>query len=100
MGDISASLAFLFSFAGVNILLDKHASYHQLSKTGVSLKAKPWVNHNVNALMRECHMLFKRYCNENSSTLKVAKHSKYKNVSFIFIFAMLSTLRVGLFSLQ
>ena len=29
--------------------------------------------------MREFDRLFKRYYNENSPTLKVAKHNKYKN---------------------
>ena len=34
---------------------------------------------NIQALMRERDRLFKRYCNENNPTLKVSKHSKYKN---------------------
>ena len=29
--------------------------------------------------MRERDRLFKRYCNENNPSLKVAKHNKYKN---------------------
>ena len=36
--------------------------------------------------MRECDRLFKRYCNENNPTLKVAKHNKHKNARNVIIF--------------
>ena len=36
--------------------------------------------------MREFYRLFKRYCNENSPTLKVAKHNKYKNARNLVMF--------------
>ena len=36
--------------------------------------------------MREHDRLFKRYCNENNPTLKVAKHNKYKNARNVIIF--------------
>ena len=71
-------------FARVNALLDEHAPYHKLSKKEISLEAKPWINKNIIALLRERNRLFQRYCNENNPTLKVAKHSKYKNVKSIF----------------
>ena len=77
--DISASLAFDLFFARVNTLLDEHALNHKLSKNEISLKVKPWINKNVQDLTRERDRLFKRYCNENNPTLKVAKHNKYKN---------------------
>ena len=77
--DISASLAFDLFFARVNTLLDEHALNHKLSKNEISLKVKPWINKNIQDLTRERDRLFKRYCNENNPTLKVAKHNKYKN---------------------
>ena len=43
--------------------------------------------------MREREKLFKRYYNENNPTLKVAKHSKYKNERNIFIFTMFCYLK-------
>ena len=52
----------------------------------MSLKAKPWINKNIQALMRERNRLFKRYCNESNPTLKVAKHNKYKNAQSSVIF--------------
>ena len=52
----------------------------------MSLKAKPWINKNSPGLMRERSRLFKRYCNENNPTLKVAKHNKYKNTQNVVIF--------------
>ena len=36
--------------------------------------------------MREHSMPFKHYCNENNPTLKVAKHTKYKNTRNLVIF--------------
>ena len=78
-------MAFDF-FARVNRLLDEHAPNHKLSKKEISLKAKPWINKNIQALTRERDILFKRYCNENNPTLKVAKHNKYKNAQNIIIF--------------
>ena len=36
--------------------------------------------------MRERDKLFKRYCNEINSTLKAAKHKKYKNARNVAIF--------------
>ena len=36
--------------------------------------------------MRESDRLFKRYCNENNPTLKVAKHNKYTNARNVIIF--------------
>ena len=72
-------------FAKVNILLDEHAPNHKLSKREISLKAKSWINKNIQALMRERDRLFKRYCNENSPTLKAAKHNKYKNAWNVII---------------
>ena len=77
--DISASLAFDLFFGRVNTLLDEHALNHKLSKNEISLKVKPWINKNIQDLTRERDRLFKRYCNENNPTLKVAKHNKYKN---------------------
>ena len=44
-------------------------------KKEISLTAKPWVNKNIQALMRERKKLFKRYCNENNLTLKVKKQA-------------------------
>ena len=84
--DISANLAFDFFFARVNTLLDEHAPNHGLSKKEISLKAKPWINKNIQALMREHDRLFKHYCNENNPTLKVVKHNKYKNARNVIIF--------------
>ena len=52
-----------------------------ISKKEISLKAKTWINKNIQALMRECDRLFKHYCNENNPTLTVAKYSKYKKSS-------------------
>ena len=66
-------------FARVNTLLDEHAPNHKLSKKEISLKPKPWINQNIQALMRERDRLFKHYCNKNNPTLKEAKHKKYKN---------------------
>ena len=40
------------------------------------LKAKTWINKNIQRLIRERDRLFKRYCNENNPILKVAKHNK------------------------
>ena len=84
--DISASLAFDLFFARVNTLLDEHAPNHKLSKKGTLLKAKTWINKNIQGLMRERDTLFKRYCNENNPILKVAKHNKYKNARNVVIF--------------
>ena len=36
--------------------------------------------------MRERDRLFKRYCNENDPSLKVAKHNKYKDAWNVVIF--------------
>ena len=36
--------------------------------------------------MRERSRLFKRYCNENNPTLKIAKHKKYKNSRNVITF--------------
>lgn len=36
--------------------------------------------------MREFDRLFKRYYNENSPTIKVAKHNKYKNARKLVMF--------------
>ena len=61
-------LSIFFFFARVNTLLDEHAPNHELSKKGISLKAKPWINKSIQALMRERDRLSKRYCNENNPT--------------------------------
>ena len=66
--DISASLAFHYFFVRVNTLLDEHAPNHKLSIKEISLKAKPWINKNIQAVMRERDRLFKRCYNENNST--------------------------------
>ena len=79
-------------FARVNTLLDRHAPNHKLSKNEISLKAKPWINKNIQGLMRERDRLFKRYCNKNDPTLKVAKHSKYKNARNIVTFKVIRIL--------
>ena len=50
------------------------------------MKAKPLININIQALMRERDRLFKRYCNENNPALQVAKHNKYKNAQKVIIF--------------
>ena len=84
--DISENLAFDLLFARVNTLLVEHVPNHKLSKKEISLKAKPWINKNIQGLMRERHRLFKRYCNENNATLKIAKHNKYKNARNVVIF--------------
>ena len=42
--------------------------------------------------MRERDRLFKRYCNENDPTVKVAKHSKYKNARNVVIFKVIRIL--------
>ena len=84
--DISASLAFDLFFARVNTLLDEHAPHHKLSEKETSLKAKPWINKNIQGLMRERDRLFKRHCNENNPTLKVAKYNKYKNARNVVIY--------------
>ena len=73
-------------FARVNTLLDEHALNHKLSKNEISLKAKPWINKNIQGLTRERDRLSKRYCNENNPTLNVAKHNKYKNARNVAIF--------------
>ena len=73
-------------FARVNTLLDRHAPNHKLSKKKISRKAKPWTNKNIQGHMRERDRLFKRYCNKNDPTLKVAKHKKYKNARNVVIF--------------
>ena len=73
-------------FARVNTLLDEHAPNHKLSKKELSLKAKPWINKNIQCLMRERVRLFKHHGNENNPTLKVAKHNKYKNAGNIIMF--------------
>ena len=62
--DISARLAFNLLFARVNTLLDKHTPNHKLSKKEMSLKIKPWINKNIQSVIRECDRLFQRYCNE------------------------------------
>ena len=49
-------------------------------------KAKPWINKNIQAHVRERDRLFKHYCNENNPTLKVAKHNKYENAQNVIIF--------------
>ena len=51
--DISARLAFDLFFARVNTLLDEQAPHHKLSEKETSLKAKPWINKNIQGLMRE-----------------------------------------------
>ena len=79
-------------FARANTLLDRHAPNHKLSKKEISLKAKPWINKNIQGLMRERDRLFKRYCNKNDPTLKVAKHSKYKNARNIVTFKVIRIL--------
>ena len=66
----------------VNTLLDEHASNHKLSKKEISLKA----SYHIQALMKEHCRLFKRYCNENNPSIKVAKHGKYKNTGNVIIF--------------
>ena len=75
----------IFFFARVNTLLDEHAPNHKLSKKEIPLKEKPWKNKNILSLMRERDRLFRRYCNENNPTLKVAKHNKYKNARNLVI---------------
>ena len=57
-----------------------------ISKKEISLKAKTWINKNIQALMRECDRLFKHYCNENNPTLTVAKYSKYEKARNVIIF--------------
>ena len=84
--DISARLAFDLFFARVNTLLDEQAPHHKLSEKETSLKAKPWINKNIQGLMRERDRLFKRCCNENNPTLKVAKYNKYKNARNVVIY--------------
>ena len=61
-----AGLSFDLFFTMINTLLDEHAVYHKLSKKEISLKAKPWINKNIQALMRERDRLSKRYCNEDN----------------------------------
>ena len=46
---------------------------NKFSEKERSLKAKPWINKNTQPLMTEHNRLFKRYCNENNLTLKVAR---------------------------
>ena len=52
----------------------------------MSLKAKPWINKNIQVFLREHDRLFKLCCNENNPTLKVAKHNKYKKTRNVIIF--------------
>ena len=80
--DTSVSLAFDLFLTRVNTLLDEHASNRKLSKKEISLKA----SYHIQALMKEHCRLFKRHCNENNPSIKVAKHSKYKNTGNVIIF--------------
>ena len=73
-------------FARVNTLLDEHEPNHKLSRKRTLLKAKTWINKNIQRLIRERDRLFKRYCNENNPILKVAKHNKQKNARNVVIF--------------
>ena len=43
--------------------------------------------------MRERERLFKRYCNENNPTLKVAKHNKYINAQNLVIFKVKKSIK-------
>ena len=83
---ISPPVWLSISFSRVNTLLDEHAPNHRLSKKEISLKAKSWINKNIQALMRQRHRLVKRNCNENNPTLKVVKHNRYKNARNVIIF--------------
>ena len=69
--NISASLAFDLFFARVITLLNEHAPNHKLSKKEVSLKAKPWINKNIQALLIERDRLFKRYCKQSITNIKM-----------------------------
>ena len=53
LDDISISLAFNLFFARKNTLLDENEPDRKLSKEEISLKAKPWVNKNIQSLIRE-----------------------------------------------
>ena len=79
-------MAFDLFFVRVNTLLDEHAPNHKLSIKEIILKVKPWINKNIQDLMRGPDRLFKRYCNENSPTLKVAKGNKCKNSRSVVTF--------------
>ena len=57
-----------------------------MNKKEIALKAKPWINKNTQALMREHDRQFKCYCNDNNPSLRVAKHNKYKNAQNAIIF--------------
>ena len=55
MEDISA----IVFFARVNTLLDENVLKPKLSKKEILLKAKPWINKNIQVLMRERNRLLK-----------------------------------------
>ena len=64
--NISTIYAFDMFFASVSTTLDEHAPNLKLSKKEILLKAEPWINKNIQSLMRKRGRIFKRYCNENN----------------------------------
>ena len=84
--NIFAIFALDFFLARINTLLDGHRPNNSFSKKEILLKAKSWINNNIQYLRRECDRLFIRYYSENNATLKVTKHNKYKTVRNLVIF--------------
>ena len=84
--EFDADFAFTWFHQTLEDLLNKHAPWRTLSQREISLRLKPWINHDIQKSIKKRDRIFKKYCNEEDPILKDQIHAKFKilrnNVTF------------------
>ena len=62
----------------LNLLLDDFAPYEKLSKKEIKLKTKPWINKNIQDLMKKRDKLLSKFCKEHDPVKKENLHVNFK----------------------
>ena len=71
-----ASFAFTWFHDSLDNLLN--APWRSLTQREISLRAKPWLNNDIQKLMRKRDKMFKKYCDEKNPLLKNQIHDSFK----------------------
>ena len=64
----------------INFLLDDFAPYRKLDKKEMKLKTKPWINKNIQDIMKKRDKLLHKFCKEIDPVKKEILHSDFKNI--------------------
>ena len=67
-------------YDSVNFVLDELAPYKKISNYESKLKAKPWINSEVQFLMWKRDKLFKKYRKEKVTATKQKIYSEYRKI--------------------